>query len=137
VTHDQTLYRLAADLILCVHVSIVAFIVGGLVLTLIGRFARWRWVRNPWFRLAHLSAIAVVVVQSWLGQACPLTVWEMALRAGAGDDTYGESFISHWLGELLYVDAPWWMFVAAYTAFGALVLWSGCWVRPRPFRSVR
>ncbi len=133
----QSRYRLAADLILGAHLSIVAFIVGGLILTLVGRFAAWQWVRNPWFRLAHLIAIAVVVAQSWLGQTCPLTVWEMALRRRAGDGTYGESFIAHWLGELLYVEAPWWMFVAAYTAFGALVLGSWVWIRPRPFRSAR
>jgi hypothetical protein len=133
----QSRYRLAADLILGAHLSIVAFIVGGLILTLVGRFAAWQWVRNPWFRLAHLIAIAVVVAQSWLGQTCPLTAWEMALRRRAGDGTYGESFIAHWLGELLYVEAPWWMFVAAYTAFGALVLGSWIWIRPRPFRSAR
>lgn len=130
-------YRLAADLMLGLHVSIVAFIVGGLVLTLIGRYAAWQWIRNPWFRLTHVVAIAVVVVQSWLGQACPLTVWEMALRERAGDMAYAESFIAHWLGELLYVEAPWWVFVVAYTAFGALVLASWIWVRPRPFQTLR
>ena len=131
---SAALYRVAADLTLATHVATVAFIVFGLVLTLIGRVRAWRWVRNPWFRLTHLVAITVVVVQSWLGQACPLTVWEMALRTQAGDATYGDSFIAHWLGELLYVDAPWWMFVFAYTVFGALVLASWLWVKPRSFR---
>lgn len=130
------LYRHAADLILATHVAIVAFIVCGLMLTLIGRVKAWHWVRNPWFRLTHLVAITVVVVQSWLGQACPLTIWEMALRERAGDSTYGESFIAHWLGELLYVEAPWWVFVLAYSAFGALVIASWVWVRPRSFRRI-
>ena len=44
---------------------------------------------------------------------CPLTTWEMALR------------------ELIYYQAPWWVFVVAYTAFGAVVVFSWFWVRPR------
>jgi hypothetical protein len=103
------------------------------VLILLGKTRNWRWVRNPWFRLAHLAAIGVVVLQSWLGAICPLTIWEMALRERAGDTVYAGSFIAHWLGTLLYYRLPDWVFVFCYTAFGALVLLSWYWVRPRPF----
>ena len=34
---------------------------------------------------------------AWIGMICPLTTWEMALRAKAGDATYSGSFIAHWL----------------------------------------
>jgi hypothetical protein len=108
-------------------------VVVGLLLILAGKPLAWSWVRNPWFRLAHLLAIGVVVVQSWLGQVCPLTRWEMALRAKAGDATYAGSFIAHWVEKLLYYQAPSWVFAACYTAFGALVLASWFWVRPRRF----
>ena len=40
----------------------------------------WGWVRLRWFRITHLCAIGVVVIQSWLGVMCPLTTLEMALR---------------------------------------------------------
>jgi hypothetical protein len=73
------------------------------------------------------------VVQSWLAAICPLTTLEMTFRSRAGDAVYPGSFIGHWLETLLYYDAPAWVFVLCYTAFGALVLASWFWVRPRPF----
>ncbi len=127
------LYRLAADLILFLHVCFVAFVVVGLVVILVGGARGWSWVRNPGFRIAHLLAIAVVVLQAWLGRICPLTTWEMALRSKAGDATYTGSFIAHWLQAILYYEAPMWVFAVGYTAFGALVVASWYWVRPRPF----
>jgi hypothetical protein len=93
----------------------------------------WAWVRNPWFRAAHLLAIGIVVSQAWLGIVCPLTTWENALREKAGETVYSGSFVAHWLEALLYYQAPPWVFVVAYTVFGGLVLISWFWVRPRPF----
>ncbi len=122
---------LVADLLLLAHVCFVIFVLSGLVLVITGKFLSWSWVRNRWFRIVHLCCIGVVVIQSWFGIICPLTTWEMAFRAKAGDATYAGSFISHWLGELLYYQAPAWVFVVAYTMFFALVLLSWIWVRPR------
>ncbi len=131
---NTALYGLAADAVLIIHVAIVAFIVLGLALILAGKPGHWRWVRNPWFRLCHLVAILVVVLQSWLGVICPLTSWEMALRARAAETVYADSFISHWLQQLLYYQAPPWVFLVAYTLFGSLVVASWFLVRPRPFK---
>ena len=111
----------------------MAFIIVGLLLILAGKLFSWPWVRNPWFRMAHLIGIVVVVLQSWLGVVCPLTTWEMELRSKAGDVVYAGSFISHWLAELLYFQAPAWVFTVCYTSFGLLVLFSWYWVRPFPF----
>ena len=126
-------YRVAADLLLLVHTLFVVFVVLGLLLILAGRSLGWSWVRNPWFRLAHLAAIGVVVSQAWLGIVCPLTTWEMALREKAGDALYSGAFVAHWLEELLYYQAPPSVFTVAYTVFAALVVLSWFWVRPRPF----
>ncbi len=132
---SDTYNLLAADLLLLGHVLFVGFVVFGLVLILVGKPLAWDWVRNPWFRLTHLVAIGIVVLQSWFGIICPLTTWEMAFRARAGDAVYSGSFVSHWLETLLYYNAPPWAFVVCYTAFGALVVVSWFWVRPRPIRS--
>ncbi len=115
------------------HVLFVVFVVFGLVLIFVGRAFAWSWVRNPWFRLIHLVSIAVVVIQSWLSIICPLTSIEMTLRSRAGDATYTGSFIAHWLESVLYYQAPPWVFVVCYTAFGAAVVASWVWVRPRRF----
>ena len=128
-------YRLAADALLVLHVSFVVFVIAGLALILLGAALGWSWIRNPWFRTAHLIGIAVVVLQAWLGRICPLTIWEIALRQKAGDATYAGSFITHWLQELLYYEAPMWVFAVCYTLFGALVAASWYWIRPRPFRA--
>jgi hypothetical protein len=101
-----------------------------LVAVLVGRIAGWPWVRNWWFRILHLAAIGVVVLQAWLGRICPLTILEMWLREQAGDATYAGSFVSHWLESILYYRAPAWVFIAAYTAFAALVVLAWLWVRP-------
>lgn len=124
-------YARFADLILAVHVAIVVFVVFGLVLVLVGGWRGWNWVRNPWFRVAHLGTIVFVAVQSWLGELCPLTVWEQQLRAAAGQPVYGESFIEYWLSRLLFFDAPWWVFVTAYTAFALIVAATWWWLPPR------
>jgi Protein of Unknown function (DUF2784) len=115
-------YQLLADVVLILHFAIVAFVVGGLVLTIVGNLRAWRWVNALWFRLAHLAAIGIVVVQAWLGAICPLTSLEMWLRANARQTTYSGSFIEHWLGRLLYYEAPSWVFILAYSLFGLLVV---------------
>ena len=130
---NGTLFLLAADAILFLHVAFVAFVVFGFVLILVGKLRSWSWVRNPWFRWAHLASIGFVVVQSWLGAICPLTTWEMALRRKAGDEVYSGAFIAHWLESVLYYQAPQWVFVVSYTFFGLLVAASWLWVRPRRF----
>lgn len=133
----QSLYLLAADLILLLHTLFVAFVVLSLPLIFLGKFLSWSWVRNPWYRLAHLLCIGIVVLESWVGVVCPFTTWEMALRAKAGEAVYTGAFIAHWLDTLLYYQAPAWVFSVVYTVFGLLVLGSWYWVRPRPFRGVR
>lgn len=129
----QALYALVADALLVAHVLFVGFVVLGLILVFAGKSLSWQWVRNPWFRAIHLLAISVVVLQSWFGVICPLTVWEMELRSKSGQTGYDGSFITHWLNELLYYPAPPWVFVVCYTVFGCLVLSSWFWVRPRTF----
>ena len=128
---DKLLYQLAADAILATHLLFVCFVVSGLVLIFIGKWRHWVWVRNLRFRIAHLLAIAIVVLQSWAGMICPLTIWEMDLRARAGGQVYAGSFIAHWIENLLYYRAPEWVFLFLYTVFGALVVASWFWVRPQ------
>jgi hypothetical protein len=127
-------YRLLADLVLILHASFVVFVVLGLLVIICGGVCRWQWIRNPWFRTAHLGAIALVVFQAWLGIICPLTIFENYLRENAGEHTYGGSFIAHWLHKALFFHAPPWAFVLCYTLFGIAVIFSWIKFRPRPFR---
>jgi polyferredoxin len=125
-------YQLLADGVLTLHCVVVAFVVAGLVLVIIGNSCEWRWVNAFGFRLAHLAAILIVVAEVWLGATCPLTTVELSLRAKAGTTTYAGSFVGHWLQRFLYYDAPSWVFVVAYSLFGLLVV--ATWYRFPPTR---
>ena len=130
-------YRNWADAVFVAHAAFIAFVVIGLLVIVVGGACGWKWIRNPWFRAAHLVAIAVVVLQAWFGMLCPLTTVEMTLRKKAGDPTYSGSFIAHWLNKLLYFEAPPWVFAVCYTLFGLTVLFTWFKYRPRSFRRPR
>ena len=106
-----------ADLVLIAHAVFVLFVVGGLLATWIGLALHRPFARNAGFRGAHLAAIAFVVAETVLGFACPLTVWEDALRGTANERGFIERFVHAWM----FYQAPPWVFEAAYVAFGALV----------------
>ena len=123
----QRLCLALADLVLVVHAAFVAFVVAGLVLIWIGRFRSWNYVRNFWFRAAHLCAIGLVAVESLTDFVCPLTTWEDQLRLLAGgQQRYASSFIQHWLHLLIFFDFSERAFTIAYVVFFfavALSLW--------------
>lgn len=118
---DERSYRALADAVLLLHFAIVVFVVGGLLLVVVGNMRHWTWVNRLWFRLAHLAAIGVVIAQAWLGKVCPLTTLESWLRKQAGEAEYNVSFIEHWIQKVLYYEAPLWVFTVTYTVFGLLV----------------
>lgn len=126
---------LLADIVLVVHALFVLFVVAGQMLILIGLWRGWTWVRRRSLRQLHLLAIAVVVVQSWLGILCPLTIVENELRMRAGANPYAGSFVRYWLYRILFYDAAPWVFTAVYTIFGGVVILT--WVLARPDRPRR
>lgn len=123
-------YALLADAVLALHAALVLFVVAGLALVVAGNLRGWRWVNGAGWRLAHAGAIAVVVAQAWLGQACPLTTLEVWLRRQAGAAGYDTGFIAHWLQRLVYHEAPAWVFLLGYTLFGLAV--AAAWWRHPP-----
>lgn len=122
-----------ADAVLVVHFAVVVFVVGGLAFIVAGGVRHWRLAANVWFRAAHLAAIAIVVVQAWLGETCPLTTLESWLRTRGGVVAYDKSFIAHWLQRIVFYEAPSWVFVLAYSLFALAVVWA--WRRYPPRRT--
>ena len=116
-----------ADAILVVHFLIVLFIVGGLIGVWTGAALGWQWIRNPWFRYAHLGAIGFVAGEALLGIVCPLTVWEDLARGGVRP----ESFVGRWVQQLLFYRAPEWVFTTAYVAWALATLATLRLVPPR------
>lgn len=120
----------AATLILLIHLAIVAFNVFGLVVIPVGRWLGWGFVRGFWWRFAHVLTLAAVALQAVLGRACFLTIWESALKTGAGPGD-APPMIATWINRVLYWPLPLWMFAAGYVGvlLYALLLWR--WVPPR------
>lgn len=138
MTSTQRLYLALADLTLIVHAAFVAFVIVGLLLVWIGRFRHWTFVRNIWFRLAHLAAIGVVAAESLAGFVCPLTTWEVKLRLLAGGEVrYQGSFIQHWLHQVMFFDLNEKVFTVAYAVFFLAVALSLWLVPPRRPRRAR
>ena len=129
------LWRGLADLVLVTHAAYVLFVVGGQALIVIGWIRRWEWTRCRVFRLLHLVAIGLVMLEAWLGINCPLTILENFLRLRAGAVAYENSFISHWLRWVIFYAAPEWIFALIYTVFTALVILT--WLAYPPRRKLR
>jgi len=131
----MTLWRWLADLVLVTHVAYVLFVVGGQALIVIGWMRGWEWTCCRVFRLLHLVAIGLVMLEVWLGINCPLTILENFLRLQVGAAAYENNFIDDWLRSLIFYAAPEWIFTLIYTAFTVLVILT--WLAYPPRRKLR
>ncbi len=121
---------MAAIIVLALHLMVIVFNVAGCVLIPVGAWLGWRWVRELWWRLAHLLSLAVVAVQAMLGRACFLTLWQGDLSGSS----HVQPLIEEWMNGLIYWSLPLWVFAAAYVAVFAYVIGLWVWVRPRTSR---
>jgi hypothetical protein len=125
-------YGFAADAIVVFHFGYVLFAVGGELAVLLGWLLRWRWIRNLAFRIAHLTAVAVVAVEAMIGVLCPLTEWEYRLRLLAGQ-SYEEEipFMARLVRRIIFYNFPSWVFTLTYILFALLVVSTFLFVPPR------
>lgn len=107
---------LLADLILFIHVVYATFVLGGLVAVPLGARMGWHWVRISAFRRAHVVCTAVVAVEALIGVICPLTWVEHLLLAASGTAGHERSLIGGLLYQVLYHDAPLWVYTVTYVA---------------------
>ncbi|PXW88406.1 uncharacterized protein DUF2784 [Nitrosomonas sp. Nm84] len=120
-------HMLLADLVLIIHFLYVLFVVGSLPVIWLGAWLKLPFVRNRWFRYAHLAAILFVVVESFLGVVCPLTAWENSLRQAEMDG----SFIQRWIHEIMFYNVPESVLTIMYVLFAGLVAVTFKWVPPK------
>ena len=124
---NRSLY---ADLIVSIHFGYVIFVVGGLLVIILGGVLRWRFIRNFWFRVIHLAMILLVVFETLWGISCPLTDWEYELRIAAGQqNAASESFIARLIQQIIFYDFPLIVFTISYCLFGIAVL-ASWWLIP-------
>jgi hypothetical protein len=86
------LSRIAADLVLVVHLAFILFVVlGGMVV-----------LHRPWIAWLHLPAALWGAVIELTGWVCPLTPLENRLRVASGSAGYDGGFIDSMLLPLVY-----------------------------------
>jgi len=118
------------QVVLALHLVVIAFNVGGLVAIPLGAKLGWGWVRIRWWRIVHVISWVVVAVQAVLGRACFLTIWQDDLAGGGAEDP----LVMRVVNRLIYWDLPMWVFTGVYLALFALVLalWRLAPPNPRP-----
>ncbi|MBI2215254.1 MAG: DUF2784 domain-containing protein [Acidobacteria bacterium] len=88
------LYRLAADVVMFIHLLFVLFVVLGGFLSL-----RFRWM--PW---VHLPVAIYGAMIEFIGFYCPLTPLENWLRRRGGQAGYDGGFVETYILHILYPD---------------------------------
>ena len=124
-------WRFFADAVVLCHAAYIAFVVFGFIAILAGTALEASWVRNFWFRILHLAAIALVLAEALLGLICPLTWMENTLRVRAGQAGYPADFIAYWAHRVIFFAWPPWVFVALYAGFTIAVAGAFWLVPPR------
>lgn len=124
-------FRIAADLVVVLHMAYVLVVVFGLPAIGWGIARKQEWVRNIWLRGGHLAMIVIVVGEAWAGMTCPLTTWEHQLREAAGQQSYRGAFLANLVHDWLFYDAEPWVFSILYTLFGLLVVGTFVLAPPR------
>jgi hypothetical protein len=86
------LSRIAADLVLVVHLAFILFVVLG----------GWLVLRRPWVAWLHLPAAAWGAIIELTGGVCPLTPLENLLRIASGSAGFDGGFIDRYLLPVVY-----------------------------------
>lgn len=122
---------LLADLVAGFHLLVVAFVILGLLLTLLGWLRRWEATREPWFRFSHAAVMTYIAGTALSGKLCFLTYLEGHLRREAGLHGQEGSFIGRLLHDILFVEADQGLLTTIYVLIFALELSSLHFWRPR------
>ena len=98
-----------ADFILFFHFFIAFFVILGLFFP-IGYKLNLALASNFYIRLIHLLLIGIIFFETILGFICPLTIFENSLRG----NPVTKSFVSKWLGNILFWDFSLSYFILIY-----------------------
>ena len=95
------------------------------------------WIYNPWFRIAHLFAVLMILAEDVFHFPCPLNVLETNLRAAPGNAVPEPSAVSGVLDLLLRHTIPGWFLDAMYWTLGLVLLLLLFLLPPRFRRGLR
>ncbi len=120
----MNIYALLSDVVVVIHFLYALTIIVGLVLIYAGKFLKWRFVRNPVFRLIHLTMIMIVAFESIFHIECPLTYIEYKLLSLAKIHHQNTPFIAGFINKILFWDLPNEFFDILYIGIAVVILLS-------------
>jgi hypothetical protein len=86
------LFRLAAEVVLLIHLAFIVFALLGAAIA----------ARRRWIIVVHLPVATWGLFVELTGRICPLTYLENYLRIKAGLSGYTESFVEHYVLAIVY-----------------------------------
>ncbi len=120
----MNLYALLSDVVVVIHFLYALTIIVGLVLIYAGKFLKWRFVRNPVFRLIHITMIMIVAFESIFHIECPLTYIEYKLLSLAKIHHQNTPFIAGFVNKILFWNLPNEFFDILYIGIAVVILLS-------------
>ncbi|MCU1334776.1 MAG: hypothetical protein JWO19_357 [Bryobacterales bacterium] len=119
-----------ANLVIILHLAYFVFVVGGFLGIVIGAALGWRWVRNPWFRIAHLLSVLIVLLEDVFDVNCPLNVLETSLRSPGTEAVEASGGMGDLLDQLLHHTLSERVLDGLYWTLGPLLVLLFVFVRP-------
>lgn len=127
-------HEMAALAVLYFHFAVVLFNLFWLIAVPVGAWLGLRFVRNYWWRAAHIAVLILVAAQAVAGRLCFLTILQNNLQGRAGDIT-PPSLITRIVTRAIYWPLPGWAFAPLYVL--ALVWAALLWIYVPPRRTLR
>lgn len=111
-----------ANVVAFLHLAYALFVILGTAAIVIGPALGWRWIRNLPFRVLHVMAVYIVLVEEAFGIQCPLNVLQWDLRSAGGGPPEATEGLGGILDGLLYRTIPGWALDVLYWSLGVGLL---------------
>ena len=108
----MVIFEALAMAVLLVHFAWIVWVVLGWLVTR----------KRPWLRWFHIGSLVYGILLEVFVWVCPLTYAEQWLLRRAGLRSYRESFLGHYLEELIYPTVPPMLLMGVSVAVILLVL---------------
>ena len=122
---------LIANVVAVLHIGYFLFVAGGSASIVVGAVKRWEWIRNPWFRLSHITAVYIVLIEGLFKIQCPLNTIEWTLRSTSSSVAESSPKVGRFLDYLLFHTIPVRALDTLYWSLGVILVVLLFVVQPR------
>jgi hypothetical protein len=116
------LTHLLANFVAALHLAYALFVILGTIAILVGAGLGWTWIRSFPFRVLHIAAVYIVLLEEVFGIQCPLNVLAWELRSASGGPAEATEGFGGLLDGLLFRTIPGWALDVLYWSLGVGLL---------------